>query len=337
MFDALKPLIARAIAAALTRAESEQAFDILMSGDATPSQIGGFLMILRMRGEGIEEIAGAAAAMRAKALPVRAPEGAIDIVGTGGDGRKTLNISTCAAIVCAGAGAKVAKHGNKALSSRSGASDVLALLGVNLNAAPDVIADCIDQAGLGYMAAPNHHAAMRHVMPARVELGARTVFNILGPLTNPAGVKRQLTGAFSQALIRPMAEVLGALGSERAWLVHGGDGADELSIAGPSYVAELRGGAVREFEVSPRDAGLKAHPFKDIIGGTPEDNAAALRQVLAGESSAYRDAVLLNAGAALVVADLAEDLTDGARQAAAAIDDGRAAAALATLVDVSNR
>jgi anthranilate phosphoribosyltransferase len=229
---ALKPFVQRALDSALTEAEAEQAFDVIMSGRATPAQIGGFLIALRQRGESIEEITGAAKVMRAKATAVEAPAGAMDIVGTGGDGKGTLNISTATAIVTASLGVPVAKHGNKALSSKSGASDALAKLGVNVAASPDVIARCIREAGIGYMNAPNHHAAMRHVMPARTELGVRTVFNILGPLTNPAGVKRQLTGAFTSHLLRPMAETLRALGSEKAWLVHGYDGTDELSICG---------------------------------------------------------------------------------------------------------
>jgi len=335
--DALKPYISRAIEAALTRAEAEAAFDVIMSGRATPAQIGGFLMILRMRGESIEEISGAAAAMRAKALPVSAPEGAMDIVGTGGDGKGTLNISTAAALIVAGAGVPVAKHGNKALSSKSGASDALGALGVNLGAGVEQIEHSIREAGIGYMNAPNHHAAMRFVMPARVEMGTRTVFNILGPLTNPAGVKRQLTGVFTKALIRPMAETLGALGSEAAWLVHGSDGTDEISISGPTHVAALKDGAVSEFEVSPADAGIDAHPFADILGGTPEENVSKLLALLDGEKSAYRDASALNAAAALHVSGAAGDLKAGAQMAFESIDSGSAKRALETMVSITSQ
>jgi anthranilate phosphoribosyltransferase len=337
---ALKPYINRAIGSALMAHEAEEAFDIIMSGKATPSQIGGFLMILRMRGESLDEIAGAATVMRAKAKRVTAPAGAMDIVGTGGDGRGTLNISTATAIVVASLGVPVAKHGNRAQSSKSGAADALAGLGVNINADVPVIERCLAEAGIGYMNAPNHHAAMKYVMPARVELGTRTVFNILGPLTNPAGVKRQLTGAFTQAIIRPMAETLKSLGSERAWLVHGMDGTDEISIAGPTYVAALEDGKVREFQVKPEDAGLPEHPFGHILGGAPAENTAKLQALLEGDQSAslmaFRHAVMLNAAAALLIAGKAGSLADGAAMAGKALDDGRARATLAKLVAVSN-
>jgi anthranilate phosphoribosyltransferase len=337
---ALKPYIARAINSALSRAEAEAAFDIIMSGLATPSQIGGFLMVLRLRGESMEEVAGAASTMRAKVKRVHAPAGAMDIVGTGGDGRGTLNISTATAIVTASLGVPVAKHGNRALSSKSGAADALATLGVNINADVLVIERCIAQAGIGYMNAPNHHAAMRYVAPARMELGTRTIFNILGPLTNPALVERQLTGAFSPALLRPMAEALGSLGSKRAWLVHGMDGTDEISIAGPTDVAILDNGRVTETTIKPADAGLPEHPFGQILGGTPEENTVKLRALLSGDRSvplaAFRDAVALNTAAALMIADRAENLADGARMALAALDDGRAQATLAKLVAISN-
>jgi len=339
---ALKPYISRALDAALTEAEAEAAFDAIMSGQATPSQIGGFLMILRLRGESIEEITGAAKVMRAKATAVRAPHEAMDIVGTGGDGKGTLNISTATAIVTASLGVPVAKHGNKALSSRSGASDALGALGVNMNAAVDVIEGCIDEAGIGYMNAPNHHAAMRHVMPARVELGVRTVFNILGPLTNPAGVKRQLTGAFTPHLLRPMARTLAALGSQKAWLVHGFDGTDEVSICGPTHVVTLDAdGGVAETTIKPADAGLPEYPFGQILGGSPEDNTAKMRALFNGDASqelaAYRDAVRLNTAAALLIADRVGTLQEGAQLAAAALDDGRARATLEKLVTLSNR
>jgi anthranilate phosphoribosyltransferase len=337
--QALRPFISRALDSALTQAEAEEAFDIIMSGRATPSQIGGFLMILRLRGESIEEISGAATIMRAKATKVRAPAGAIDIVGTGGDGKGTLNISTAAALVVASLGVPVAKHGNKAQSSRTGTADVLGLLGVNINADVGTIERCLAACGMGYMNAPNHHAAMRHVMPARVELGVRTIFNILGPLTNPAGVRRQLTGVFTQHLLRPMAETLRTLGSEKAWLVHGMDGTDEISIAAPTYVAALDGGKVTQFQVKPEDGGLHQHPFGEILGGSPSDNAAKMRALLAGETSpglvAFRDAVMLNAAAALLVAGRTAALAEGVPLAAAALDDGRARATLDRLVKTS--
>ena len=337
---ALKPFISRALDSALTQSEAEAAFDVIMSGRATPSQIGGFLMILRLRGESIEEIAGAAKTMRAKALTVSAPADAMDIVGTGGDGKGTLNISTTTALVVASLGVPIAKHGNKALSSKAGASDVLAALGVNLTGDVAVIERSIAEAGIGYMAAPNHHAAMRHVMPARTELGVRTVFNILGPLTNPAGVTRQLTGAFTSHLLRPMAETLRTLGSEKAWLVHGFDGTDEVSISGPTYVAALEDGQVREFRVSPGDAGLPEHPLGRILGGEPAENVAKMRAVLSGDQGdaviSFRHAVQLNAAAALVIADKVSNLGDGAALAAAALDDGRAMATLERMVRATN-
>jgi anthranilate phosphoribosyltransferase len=338
--EALKPFISRALDSALTQAEAEQAFDVIMSGQATASQIGGFLMILRLRGESIEEITGATTIMRAKCRKVRAPADAIDIVGTGGDGKGTLNISTAAALVAASLGVPVAKHGNKAQSSRSGTADTLALLGVNIDADVATTERSLAVCRIGYMNAPNYHAAMRHVMPARTELGVRTVFNILGPLTNPAGVKRQLTGAFTQHLLRPMAETLRALGSEKAWLVHGMDGTDEISIAAPTYVAALEGGKVTEFTVKPEDAGLPEHPFGKILGGTPSANAAKILALLAGDKSpdlmAFRHAVILNAAAALLVADRVATLAAGVPLAAAALDDGRARTTLEQLIKVSN-
>ena len=335
MSEALKPLIAAAAERPLTRDEAEQAFTILFQGDATPSQIGGLLMALRTRGETVAEYAAAAAVMRARCHAVRAPEGAMDIVGTGGDGKGTLNISTATAFVVAGAGVPVAKHGNRNLSSRSGAADALGQLGINVMVGPDVVERALAEAGIGFMMAPMHHPAMKHVMPVRAELGTRTIFNILGPLTNPAGVRRQLTGAFSPRLIRPMAETLRALGSERAWLVHGGDGTDELSIAGPSAVAALQAGEVTEFEVHPEDAGLPVHPFEAILGGSPAENGAAFRALLDGAHGAYRDAVLLNAAAALLVAGRAASLTEGVAQARDSLDSGAARARLAALARVS--
>ncbi len=324
MSDALKPLINTAAERPLTRDEAEAAFGILFDGEATPSQIGGLLMALRTRGETVDEYAAAAAVMRAKCHAVAAPDGAMDIVGTGGDGKGTLNISTATAFVVAGAGVVVAKHGNRNLSSKSGAADALGQMGINVMVDHRVVERAIKEVGIGFMMAPMHHPAMAHVGPVRAELGTRTIFNILGPLTNPAGVKRQLTGAFSHDLIRPMAETLGALGSDRAWLVHGSDGTDELSIAGVSWVAALENGDIREFELHPEDAGLPVHDFDDILGGTPEHNAAAMRALLEGKHSAYRDAVLLNSAAALVVAGVANDLKGGAEMARHSIDSAAA-------------
>jgi anthranilate phosphoribosyltransferase len=331
----IRPLIGLAADRPLTRVEAEAAFEALFEGAATPSQMGGLLMALRTRGETVEEIAAAARVMRAKCHKVRAPEGAMDIVGTGGDGKGTLNISTATAFVVAGAGVVVAKHGNRNLSSKSGAADALTQMGVNVMIEAEAVEKVLKSCGIAFMMAPMHHPAIRHVMPTRAELGTRTVFNLLGPLTNPAGVKRQLTGAFSRQWIRPMAETLQALGSDRAWLVHGSDGTDELSIAGVSWVAALEDGAVREFELHPEEAGLPVHPFEAIMGGSPEENANAFRALLAGEKGAYRDAVLLNAAAALVVAGKAGGLTEGVAMAAESIDSGAAKAKIEALAAAS--
>lgn len=331
MSAALKPLIAAAASRPLTQAEAKQAFSILFEGQATPAQMGGLLMALRTRGETVDEYAAAASAMRAKCIKVRAPEGAIDIVGTGGDGKGTLNISTATSFVVAGAGVPVAKHGNRNLSSKSGAADAMTELGLNVMVGADVVEACLAQTGIGFMMAPMHHPATRHVAPVRLELGTRTIFNILGPLTNPAGVLRQLTGTFADELCRPMAETLQQLGSTKVWIVHGGDGTDELSIAEPSHVAELANGQIREFTVTPEDAGLPRHPFEAIVGGTPAENAAALMALLKGAKTAYRDAVLLNTAAALIVADRAQTLKEGVALAAQSIDSGAALAKLEAL------
>jgi anthranilate phosphoribosyltransferase len=336
MSDTLKPLIGIAADRPLTRAEAEVAFLALFEGAATPAQMGGFLMALRTRGETVDEFAAAASVMRSKCLPVRAPAGAMDIVGTGGDGKGTLNISTATAFVVAGAGVVVAKHGNRNLSSKSGAADALTELGLNVMVGPEVVERCLAEAGIGFMMAPMHHPATRHVMAVRAELGTRTLFNILGPLTNPAGVKRQLTGAFSPALIRPMAETLRALGSTKAWLVHGGDGSDELSISAASHVAALENGEIREFELHPAEAGLPTHPFEAIVGGSPSENASAFRALLDGAPGAYRDAVLLNAAAALMVADRVTDLAEGVAMARASIDSGAAKAKITALARITN-
>jgi anthranilate phosphoribosyltransferase len=335
MSDAMKPLIYAASEGPLSRAQAETAFEILFNGEATPAQIGGFLMALRARGESVAEYAAAAAAMRAKCVPVTAPEGAMDIVGTGGDGMHTLNISTATAFVVAGAGVPVAKHGNRAASSKSGTADVQSELGINVMAGPVATERGLAEAGIGFMMAQIHHPAMRHVGPVRAELGCKTIFNILGPLTNPAGVKRQLTGAFAPDLIFPMAETLQMLGTEKAWLVHGSDGTDEITITGTTEVAVLDGGKITGRTIHPEDAGLPVHPFKDIVGGTPAENAAAIRALFAGEKSAYRDAVLLNAAAALVVADKVADLKAGAEMAAHSIDSGAANRALETLARIT--
>ncbi|SFH97912.1 anthranilate phosphoribosyltransferase [Albimonas pacifica] len=324
MSEKLRPLIGKAADGPLTRTEAEGAFDAIMSGDATPAQIGGFLMALRTRGETVEEMTAAVAVMRSKMTRVRAPDGAIDIVGTGGDGKGTLNISTAAALVVAGAGVPVAKHGNRNLSSKSGAADALSHIGVNVMVPAEVAQQALDEVGIAFMMAPMHHPAMRFVGPARTELGTRTLFNLLGPMTNPAGVKRQLTGAFSTRWLRPMAQTLASLGTERAWLVHGGDGTDELSIAAASSVVEVDAGALREFELHPEDAGLPVHPFEAIVGGTPEENARALNALLGGAPGAYRDAVLLNAAAGLLVAGRVSALTAGVALAAESIDSGAA-------------
>jgi len=324
----------------LTRDDAEAAFTVIMSGEATPTQIGGFLMALRVRGESVDEIAGAVRAMRAKMTKVEAPEGAIDIVGTGGDASGTFNISTCAALIVAGAGVPVAKHGNRALSSKSGAADTLGALGVNIELTPEKISECIREAGIGFMFAPAHHSAMRHVGPSRVELGTRTVFNLLGPLCNPASVKRYMLGVFAQEWVEPIAEVLGSLGAERAWVVHGtfgGDaGIDEITSTGVTYVAELRNGHVRPFQVEPVEFDVKPVEPQALVGGTPEENARALRAVLDGELGPFRDVAMMNAAAALMVAGKAELIEDATKLARESIDSGSARATLGRLVAISN-
>ncbi|MEO0370974.1 MAG: anthranilate phosphoribosyltransferase [Pseudomonadota bacterium] len=332
----IKPLISAAADRALTRDQAEEAFTILFNGEATPAQVGGLLMALRTRGETVDEYAAAAAVMRSKCNKVSGLPGAMDIVGTGGDGKGTLNISTATAFVVAGAGVPVAKHGNKNLSSKSGAADALGQMGVNVMVGPDVVQTALDEAGIAFMMAPMHHPAMAHVGPVRAELGTRTIFNILGPLTNPADVKRQLTGAFSRDLIRPMAETLAALGSEKAWLVHGSDGTDELTITGVSWVAALEGGTVTDMELHPEEAGLPVHPFEAILGGTPEENGVAFRALLDGAPGAYRDAVLLNAAAALVVADKVINLSEGVEIAKESLDSGAAKAKIDALARITS-
>ncbi len=332
----LKPLLAKAASREpLTRDEAREAFEILMSGQATPSQIGGFLMALRVRGETVDEIVGAATTMRSKMLRVEAPADAIDIVGTGGDGTGTYNISTLAALIVAGAGVPVAKHGNRALSSKSGASDSLAALGVKLEIAPEVITRCINEAGVGFMFAQQHHSAMRHVGPSRVELGTRTIFNLLGPLTNPAGVRRQLLGVFAPQWVVPIAEVMRDLGSESVWVVHG-DGLDEITTTGKTSVAALENGKIRTFELSPADFGVSPCALAAIKGGDGVANAAALREVLSGAKNAYRDIALANAAASLVIAGKVETITSGMKLATESLDSGATAVALDKLIAVSN-
>ncbi|RXF74683.1 anthranilate phosphoribosyltransferase [Hansschlegelia zhihuaiae] len=335
--EAFKSVIAQiAEGRPLDRVAAEAAFGQIMSGETTPAQIGAFLMGLRLRGETVDEIAGAVAAMRARMTPVAAPADAVDVVGTGGDGAGSVNVSTCAALVVAGCGVTVAKHGNRALSSKSGSADVLKALGVDVDLPPERIAACIAEAGIGFMFAPNHHSAMRHVGPARTELGVRTIFNLLGPLSNPAGVKRQMVGVFSPRWIEPIAEALRTLGSEHVWVVHGSDGLDEITTSGPTSVAELKDGQVSTFEISPEDAGLSRHPVGALAGGDAEANAASLRAVLDGVPGAYRDVAILNAAATLIVAGRAKTLAEGAALAAASLDSGAAYSRLDALVRVSN-
>jgi anthranilate phosphoribosyltransferase len=335
--DAFRALIGKvATGAALTREEAASAFEQMMSGEATPSQMGGLLMALRVRGETVDEITGAVSAMRAKMLRVNAPPDAVDIVGTGGDASGSFNISTCAALIVAGAGVPVAKHGNRALSSRSGAADVLAALGVNIDLTPEAIGRCIREAGIGFMFAPAHHPAMKNVGPTRVELGTRTIFNLLGPLSNPAGVRRQMVGVFSRQWTQPLAQVLKNLGSERVWVVHGSDGLDEITTAGPTSVTALENGAITSFEISPEDVGLPRVKPEALRGGDAAANAEALHSVLAGKDTAFRYVALINAAAGLVVAGKAKTLKEGVEHAAQSIDSGEAAGRLKRLIVVSN-
>lgn len=337
MSDDFKALIAKAATgAALTREEAARGFDRMMSGEATPSQMGGLLMALRVRGETVEEITGAVTVMREKMLRVAAPTDAIDVVGTGGDASGSFNISTCAAFIVAGAGIPVAKHGNRALSSRSGAADVLGALGVKIELSPEAVARCISEAGIGFMFAPAHHPAMKNVGPTRVELGTRTIFNLLGPLSNPAGVRRQMVGVFSRQWVEPLAQVLKNLGSEAAWVVHGSDGLDEITIAGPTHVAALDRGEVRSFTISPEDVGLTTVKPEALRGGDAKENAQALLDVLKGKKGPYRDVAILNAAAGLIVAGRAKDLTHAVALATKSVDSGEAEGRLDRLISVSN-
>jgi anthranilate phosphoribosyltransferase len=325
-----------ATGATLSRAEAATAFEQMMAGEATPSQMGALLMALRLRGETVDEITGAVTAMRAKMLRVDAPSDAIDVVGTGGDASGSFNISTAAALIVAGAGVPVAKHGNRALSSRSGAADVLAALGVNIELTPEKIALCIRQAGIGFMFAPAHHPAMKNVGATRVELGTRTIFNLLGPLSNPAGVRRQMIGVFSRQWIEPLAQVLKNLGAERVWVVHGSDGLDEITTSGPTSVAALEDGAIRSFEINPEELGIAKVKPEELRGGDAAANAKAVQGVLEGKKNAFRDIALLNAAAALVVAGNAESLKAGLELATHSVDSGEAEGRLDRLIVVSN-
>ena len=335
MNEQIKPLITAAASGPLSHDEAINAFEILFEGSATLAQIGGLLMAMRTRGESVTEYAAAASVMRSRCIKVKAPNNAMDIVGTGGDGVGTLNISTATAFVVAGAGVTVAKHGNKNLSSKSGAADALSASGVNVMVGKEVVEKALAETGIGFMRAPMHHPAIKHVMPARQELGTRTIFNILGPLTNPAGVKYQLTGAFSEELLEPMANTLKSLGSKKAWLVHGSDGTDEITITGLTSVVKLEEGEVSKSEIHPEEANLKVHPLEDILGGSPSENSKAFMDLLNGKSGAYRDAVLLNSAAALVVAEKSGNLTSGVEIAKESIDSGKAKSTLKKLIKIT--
>ena len=335
--SAFRPFLATAMSGrALSADEMRAAMGVVLDGEASDIELAGFLAALRARGETVEEIAAAAEAMRSRAVAVDAPDDAIDTAGTGGDGAGTFNISTAAALIIAGAGVPVAKHGNKAASSKSGSSEVLEALGVKLDIPPELISQCIREAKIGFMFAVRHHGATKHAATARKALGVRTMFNVLGPLSNPAGAKRQLLGVFSRDLVRPIAEVLPRLGVEAAWVVHGDDGLDELTTTTDTYVAELRDGSVNEFKISPPDAGLPMATADDLKGGDPVQNAEAIRRLLDGEKGPYRDIAALNAAAALVISDVAENIVDGVSQAERAIDSGAAGDALSKLIEISN-
>ena len=325
----LKPVLDRlAGGARLSATEAADAFATVMRGEATPAQTGALLMALRLRGETVDEVAGAVTAMRAKMTTVEAPPHAIDVCGTGGDGAHTLNVSTAVAFVVAGAGVPVAKHGNRAITSKSGAADVLAALGVPVDLKPDAAAAALNDTGFAFLFAPNFHPAMRHVGPVRGELGFRTLFNLLGPLANPASVRRQLIGAPTPEAAERIANVLALLGVDRAWVATGHGGLDEISPSGPSQIFAVEDGAVTPHTVAPEDAGLSTHPVEAIRGGDAAENAAALTALLEGQPGAYRDTVILNAAAALIVAGKAATLIDGARLAAQSIDTGAARAVL---------
>ena len=332
----LKPLIKIVSdGCSLTEEQSKEAFDIIMTGNATPSQIGGFLMAMRVRGETTEEITGAALSMREKVVKITAPFGAIDTVGTGGDASGTFNISTASSFIVSAAGVPVAKHGNKALSSKTGAADVLSQLGVNLDCDISVVQKAMDEIGICFLMAPRHHMAMRHVAASRSELGTRTIFNIVGPLANPALVTKQLVGVFSESWVEPMAQVLKSLGSERAWVVHGSDGLDEITTTGITKVAALDKGDITTFTIHPDDAGIELAQPKDLKGGLPKQNAEALLNLLKGEKGAYRDIVVFNSAAALIISGKVSTLKEGARLAADMIDNGQAKQKLDQLVSIT--
>lgn len=335
--DAFKPLIAKVAAGLpLTREEAETAFDQMLSGETTPAQMSGFLMALRVRGETVEEITGAVSAMRAKMLAVKAPAGAIDVVGTGGDASGSWNVSTLAGLIVAACGVPVAKHGNRAASSKSGAADVLQALGVKIGGTPEKVAEILGKTGFSFMLAPAHHPAMRNVAPVRTELGTRTMFNMLGPLSNPAGVKRILLGIFAKSWMEPIAETLRDLGMEHVWIVHGSDGLDEMTTTGITHVVELKDGQIRAFDIAPEDAGLARAEPDALKGGEPSENATALAGVVDGAKNAYRDIAVLNAAGALVVAGRAQDLRAGAIMAAEALDAGKVRALLDAVIAASN-
>ncbi|TMM28181.1 MAG: anthranilate phosphoribosyltransferase [Actinobacteria bacterium] len=321
----------------LSRMEARGVMGSIMSGEATPAQIAGFLIALRAKGETADEIAGCAEAMREHALPVRPQrDDLVDTAGTGGDGARTINISTAAALVAAAAGAGVAKHGNRAVSSACGSADVLEALGFNLELSTERVARSIDELGFGFLFAPTHHPAMRHAAPVRSELAARTVFNVLGPLTNPAGARAQVVGVYAPELVRTIAEVLAQLGATRAFVVHGAGGIDELSPAGPNFVCEVANGGVRARNIDPLEFGLPRCDPGDLRGGSPAENAAAIRAVFAGENGGRRSAVLLNAAGAIAAGGHADDLAGGLELAREAVDSGEAAARLEQLVSFSN-
>lgn len=335
--ELLKPFLKKiADGQSLSLSESAQAFEILMSGKATDGQIGAFLTALALRGETVDEITGAAQVMRAKAKTIAAPPGAIDCCGTGGDQSGTLNISTAVSFVLAGCGVPVAKHGNRAASSKSGAADVLAALGVNLDASVPALEKCLHENNICFLMGPNHHPAMHHVAPVRKTLGFRTIFNLLGPLSNPANAQFQLVGVFDAKWCEPMAHALRQLGVKTAWVVHGSDGLDEITISGPSFVTALKDGKIKNFEIKPEDAGLAGSGLDAIRGDGPEANAKALRELLNGKKSAYRDIVILNAAAGLVITGRTPDLKKGAELAVQSIDKGHALAALGALVEATN-
>ncbi|MBV9751005.1 MAG: anthranilate phosphoribosyltransferase [Hyphomicrobiales bacterium] len=335
--DAFKPILAKvATGQPLSAFEAQSAFDLLLSGEVTHAQAGAFLMGLRVRGETVEEITGAVEAMRARMLRIDAPDGAIDVVGTGGDQVGTWNISTLAALIVAACGVTVAKHGNRAASSKSGAADVLGALGVKIGLDKEGLERCLREAGIAFMFAPTHHASIRHVMPVRTEIATRTLFNLLGPMSNPAGVKRQLVGVFAKSWARPVAETLKVLGSERVWVVCGSDGIDEITTTGPTHVAAIENGAIREFEITPEEAGLPLVEPEALKGAEAMVNAGALMRVLAGEKTAYRDIGVLNAAAALCIAGKARSLAEGAKLAANVLDDGAVLQTLRKLIAASN-